>query len=199
MTGKRTGSERPISLGPSLARSRSRRMMPPWLRDLYRLQIRSSSTPCSDASTRHGAGRRSLSIAPSGRRWDLSALNHAPVPSTPLGTNIAASSKGQLFQASQLFSASDSDDDTLTYAVVDFTPDATSGHFTVNNQAITDSVMLLTAAQLAQTTFQAGLGGTDHLRVGVNDTPGATLNSPGWITQDFNVSAPVNASDFLFV
>jgi hypothetical protein len=104
-----------------------------------------------------------------------------------------------LFQASQLFSASDSDDDTLTYAVVDFTPDATSGHFTVNNQAITDSVMLLTAAQLAQTTFQAGLGGTDHLRVGVNDTPGATLNSPGWITQDFNVSAPVNASDFLFV
>lgn len=104
-----------------------------------------------------------------------------------------------MFQASQLFSASDSDDDTLTYAVVDFTPDATSGHFTVNNQAMTDSVMLLTAAQLAQTTFQAGLGGTHHLRVGVNDTPGATLNSPGWITQDFNVSALVNASDFLFV
>jgi hypothetical protein len=115
------------------------------------------------------------------------------------GANVQAASKGQVFLPSQLFIGSDLDIDTLTYAVVDFTPDATSGHFTVNNQAMTDSVMLLTAAQLAQTTFQAGLGGTHHLRVGVNDTPGATLNSPGWITQDFNVSALVNASDFLFV
>ncbi len=121
------------------------------------------------------------------------AINHAPSISLVAGPNIQATSQGQLFQLSQLASASDSDGDLLTYAVVDFSPEANSGHFNINGQPMSGNVALLTAAQLAQTTFQAGANGaTDHLRFGVNDTPGATLGSSGWVTQDFNVSAPQN-------
>src|SRR5262249_32051242 len=118
-------------------------------------------------------------------------INHAPVASTPFGTNITAASGGQTFQASELFSATDPDQDVLTYAVYDYTPGG--GNFSVNGQAVASgTARVLTAAEFAQTTFSAATSGSDHVMIAVNDTPNANASSSGWVTKELDITAPVN-------
>jgi len=89
------------------------------------------------------------------------AQNHPPMVSLPSGASVAASTAGQVFQFSSLFSGSDPDGDTLTYYLYDGTPAANSGHFVVNGTIVpADTVYQVSAAQLAQTTFVAGAAGT---------------------------------------
>jgi len=88
-------------------------------------------------------------------------VNIPPTVSLPSGTSVAASTAGQVFQFSSLFSGSDPDGDTLTYYLYDGTPAANSGHFVVNGTIVpADTVYQVSAAQLAQTTFVAGAAGT---------------------------------------
>ncbi len=94
--------------------------------------------------------------------------NHAPqVAVGPL----AASSKGQVYAASALFNVSDADvgDTIQKLQFWDDVADPRSGHFVVNGQAQGAlQTIEVTAAQLAQTTFQSGAT-TDHLYVRVFD------------------------------
>src|SRR5207248_1105961 len=70
-----------------------------------------------------------------------------------------AASAGQVFAASSLFTVTDADNDALTYFHYDGT--AGGGHFVVNGTAVADqTVVALSAAQLAQTTFVAGASGS---------------------------------------
>src|SRR5947207_14807693 len=93
--------------------------------------------------------------------------NHAPVVTIPQA-NVSASA-GQVFSASSLFSVSDIDNDVLTYFLYDGT--ANGGHFFVNGTQVADqTVVALSAGQLAQTTFVAGSAGYfDALPVMVYD------------------------------
>ena len=93
------------------------------------------------------------------------AVNHAPVVTVP-SVNVTASA-GQVISASSLFSVTDADNDVLTYFLYDGT--AGGGHFVVNGTAVADqTVVALSAAQLAQTTFQTGTM-MDDLWARVND------------------------------
>jgi hypothetical protein len=75
---------------------------------------------------------------------------------------------GQAFAASSLFTASDPDGDAITQ--YDFwDTGGGSGRFHVNGVTQpTNTDIYVTAAQLAQTTYQSG-SGTDTLRVRAND------------------------------
>src|SRR5207302_2563772 len=69
-----------------------------------------------------------------------------------------------------LFTASDPDGDPLTEYAFEFkTVNANSGHFVVNGVVQTPGLIHLTAAQLAQTTYQAGVGTSDDLLVNAFD------------------------------
>jgi hypothetical protein len=93
-------------------------------------------------------------------------VNHAPVVTVPNPTVQATA--GQQVAVSPLFSATDADHDTLTYLFFDNTPGG--GHFAVNGTAQPEGQIFgVTAAQLSQTTFVAGQGGTDDLLVGATD------------------------------
>jgi len=88
-------------------------------------------------------------------------VNHAPVVSIPQA-NVSASA-GQVFSASSLFSVSDIDNDVLTYFLYDATAGANSGHFEVNGSAVPEqTVVALSASQIAQTTFVAGTSGSNN-------------------------------------
>jgi hypothetical protein len=85
------------------------------------------------------------------------AINHAPVLTTadttiPYGRSVAASS---------LFSVSDADGNSMIRNQLwDSTNDPNSGHFIVNGQVQPAwTVIDITAAQLAQTSFVAGTVG----------------------------------------
>ena len=95
------------------------------------------------------------------------APNHAPVLTVP-SANVSASA-GQSLQLSSLFSATDADNDALTYYFFDNTTN--SGHFEVNGAVKPGGVAFsLTAAQLAQTVFVAGAAGSsDHLNMQISD------------------------------
>jgi Ca2+-binding RTX toxin-like protein len=97
------------------------------------------------------------------------SANHAPTVTIPQA-NVSASA-GQAIAASSLFSASDLDGDTLTYFLYDATPGATSGHISVNGSTVpAQTVVALSAAQIAQTTFVAGTAGSnDDFQVMVYD------------------------------
>jgi hypothetical protein len=97
---------------------------------------------------------------------------------------------GQVLQASSLFGATDADNDTVGYYVVDYTPEANSGHFVVNGTAVAaQTVTFVSAAQLAQTSFVAGADGvSDDLWVRAFD--GRTVSN--WSEFHVNVDhAPV--------
>ncbi|MES2194701.1 MAG: M10 family metallopeptidase C-terminal domain-containing protein [Pseudomonadota bacterium] len=93
--------------------------------------------------------------------------NQAPQVSLPNGANVTASTAGQVFQLSSLFSGSDPDGDTLTYYLYDGTATAGSGYFVVGGVTVAaQTIYAVSAAQLAQTTFVAGAAGTfDDLSV----------------------------------
>ena len=95
--------------------------------------------------------------------------NHAPVVTVP--QTVISATPGQTFTASSLFSASDADNDTLTYYLYDDSPSASSGHFVVNGTIVpAQAAYTVTAAQLAQTTYVAGISGTsDDLYVKAYD------------------------------
>jgi hypothetical protein len=86
---------------------------------------------------------------------------------TPTNSNIAASA-GRIFAASSLFTASDPDGDAITQ--YDFwDTGGGGGHYLVNGVIQpTSREIYVSAAQLAQTTYQSG-NGTDTLWVRAND------------------------------
>jgi hypothetical protein len=120
-------------------------------------------------------------------RLSLSAANHAPVLTVP-SANVTAT-VGQVIAASSLFSATDADNDPLTYYLYDNTIATSSGHFVVNGTIVpNDTMYAVTAAQLAQTTFVAGASGTsDDLNVKVYD--GHVYTNWG----EFHVNVPNHA------
>ena len=94
---------------------------------------------------------------------------------------------GDVLNASSLFTANDADGDSLLYFFYDNSAAATSGHFTVNGVVqAANTTFAVTAAQLAQTTFTAGLGTSDDLFVNVHD--GSAFSGP----QQFHINVPVN-------
>jgi hypothetical protein len=101
--------------------------------------------------------------------------NHAPV----LMAVDASASAGQAVQASSLFSATDADNDALTYYFQDNTPAANSGHFLVNGSVIPAGISFgVNAAQLAQTVFVAGAEGTSDT-VGMQVSDGQAVSAMG--------------------
>jgi uncharacterized Zn ribbon protein len=121
----------------------------------------------------------------------VNAVNHAPVLTAP-SANVSASA-GQSLQLSSLFSATDADNDALTYYFVDDT--TSGGHFEVNGIVKTNGVVFsLTAAQLAQAVFVAGpRGSSDHLNVQISD--GDAVSAVG----DFHVNVAPNHAPVLTV
>ena len=68
-----------------------------------------------------------------------------------------SASKGQVFSASDLFTANDANEDPLLYFFYDNSADPASGHFTVNGVVqAAGTTFAVSAAQLATTTFTAG-------------------------------------------
>jgi hypothetical protein len=109
--------------------------------------------------------------------------NHAPT----VTASDQAAARGQVFNASSLFSANDADGDSLTYFFFDNSADPSSGHFTVNGVVqAAHTTFAVTAAQLAQTTSTAGTGSSDDLFV--NTWDGSLFSGP----QEFHVNIPVN-------
>jgi hypothetical protein len=109
-------------------------------------------------------------------------------PPVDQGPDLTASNTtvthNQSIAASSLFTATDPDGDTITtYALKDVTG---NGHFVVNGVVRATNVEIdLTAAQLAQTTYQSG-SGSDQLSVRASD---GTLWS-AW--QTITVTVPVD-------
>jgi Cadherin-like/Cadherin domain/RTX calcium-binding nonapeptide repeat (4 copies) len=114
--------------------------------------------------------------------------NHAPVVTV---ADVSANA-GQSLQASSLFSATDADNDALTYYFDDNSPAANSGHFLVNGAVMPAGTgFSLSAAQLAQTTFVAGAADTsDDLFVQVSD--GQAVSSLGEFHVNVIDHAPTN-------
>ena len=94
--------------------------------------------------------------------------------------------RGQVFNASDLFSASDGDGDSLLYFFYDNSADPASGHFTVNGVVqAANTTFAVSAAQLAQTTFTAGQLPDDLF---VNTWDCSLFSGP----QEFHVNVPAN-------
>ena len=77
----------------------------------------------------------------------------------------------QPIQVSNLFSATDSDSDTLTYAFYDGT--VGGGHFVVNGIVRPEGngqYFAVSAAQLSQVTFVPAQGSSDNLLFGASDS-----------------------------
>ena len=109
-------------------------------------------------------------------------LNIAPVV-TAFDQSAA---RGQVFNASDLFSATDGDGDALLYFFYDNSADPASGHFTVNGVVqAANTTFAVTAAQLAQTTFTAGQLSDDLF---VNAWDFSLFSGP----QEFHVNVPAN-------
>ncbi|TWB90546.1 hypothetical protein FBZ93_11499 [Bradyrhizobium macuxiense] len=109
--------------------------------------------------------------------------DHAPVVSA---TDFSAT-HGQDIAASDLFSATDGDSDTIAaYQVWDSTSDPASGHWVVGGVAQAANIAIdVSPAQLTSTSFQSG-SGSDDLWVRAND--GITWGA--W--KEFHVNAPID-------
>jgi hypothetical protein len=95
--------------------------------------------------------------------------NRAPLLSVPASTIKA--DPGQTLQVSSWFSASDADNDALTYYFQDSSPAANSGHFVLNGTPVAANISFsVNAAQLATLTFVAGAEGVvDELGMQLSD------------------------------
>ena len=115
-------------------------------------------------------------------------VNHPPVVTTANVTEPA----NQTVALSSLFSVSDADGDAITeYQLWDSTRDPASGHFTVGGAAqAAGTVITISAAQLAQTSFVTGTVG-DSLQIRAFDgTDWSAADNAAW--SPFTVSVPVN-------
>jgi Ca2+-binding RTX toxin-like protein len=97
----------------------------------------------------------------------VATVNQAPV----VAAGPVNALRGQLLAATSLFSASDPDGDALVqFRLYDANPDPASGSFMIDGVAQPAGQLLtLNAAELAQTSFQAGIGAGDDLWVAVSD------------------------------
>jgi hypothetical protein len=112
-------------------------------------------------------------------------VNHAPAV-TVANANVQANST-QPIQVSTLFSASDAENDALTYAFYDGT--VGGGHFEVNGVMEPEGngqYFAVSAAQLSQVTFVPAQGSSDDLLFGANDSKVFS----GWTPEHIN--GPVN-------
>jgi hypothetical protein len=100
--------------------------------------------------------------------------DRAPVLSVP--ASAIKADPGQTLQVSSWFSATDADNDALTYYFQDGTTAANSGHFALNGTPYAQGASFgLTAAQLAGLTFVAGAEGfPDDLTMQVSDGQAAS-------------------------
>ena len=104
---------------------------------------------------------------------DVIESNHAPT----VAASGQTATRGQVINASSLFSASDADGDHLLYFFYDNSADPASGHFTVGGAVqAAGTTFAVSEAQLAQTTFTAGTSSSDHLFVNVWD--GSLFSGP---------------------
>ena len=110
--------------------------------------------------------------------------NHAPVLTVP---NVSATA-GDVIAATSLFSATDADNDALTYYFYDNTAAATSGHFTFNGvDVVPNTVFGVSAAQLDLVTFTVGTT-FDQLLMNISD--GLDFSQ----LKAFNVNVPLEGS-----
>jgi Ca2+-binding RTX toxin-like protein len=139
------------------------------------------------------AGSDTISVqAFDGKDWNewksfnvTTRLNTAPMVAA-VDQGVA---KNASLAASSLFSASDVDGDAITaYRFWDASASATSGHFVVNGVAQgSNQVIDVSAADLAQTTFQAGTTADD---LWVQAFDGFTWSA--W--KEFHLNPPVNTA-----
>ena len=114
---------------------------------------------------------------------DVVEINHAPT----VAASDQTATRGQVINASSLFSASDADGDHLLYFFYDNSADPASGHFTVGGAVqAAGTTFAVSEAQLAQTTFTAGTSSSDDLFVNVWD--GSLFSGP----KEFHVNVPAN-------
>jgi hypothetical protein len=93
-----------------------------------------------------------------------------------MASDISAA-RGDILNASSLFSASDADGDHLLYFFYDNSAAPASGHFTVNGAVqMAGTTFAVSETQLAQTTFTAGTSSSDDLFVNVWD--GSLFSGP---------------------
>ena len=117
------------------------------------------------------------------------SANQAPVLSVPASS--ITMNGGQSLQASTLFSATDADNDALTYYFADSGP-ANSGHFALNGTAYANGANFgVSAAQLANLTYVAGAKGiADDIAMQLWD--GHAASAVGYVHVNVNVNrAPV--------
>jgi len=90
--------------------------------------------------------------------WAPFKISIANIPPQVSAIGQQRATAGQTLALSSLFQVSDAEGDSITrYQLWDSTADPDSGHFTVNGQAqAAKTVIEITAAQLAQTSFVAG-------------------------------------------
>jgi autotransporter-associated beta strand protein len=120
--------------------------------------------------------------------FTVSVPDAAPVVST---SNVTKSHL-QNYVLSSLFSATDADGDAMTrYQLWDSTRDPNSGHFVINGQAQSAGTVIdITAAQLAQTSFFTGMVG-DNLQIRAFDgIAWSDADTASWAP--FTVSIPAN-------
>jgi hypothetical protein len=124
----------------------------------------------------------------------FNTVDIAPVLTVP-SANVAATA-GEVIAASSLFSATDAEGNPLTYYILDNSP-AADGHFVVNGTVEPNgTVFTVTAAQLAETSFVAGAGGTtSNLYVIAYD--GQQLSGPNYT--EFHVNVAPSAAPVLTV
>jgi type VI protein secretion system component Hcp len=114
---------------------------------------------------------------------DVVENNHAPT----VAASDQTATRGEVINASSLFSASDADGDNLLYFFYDNIAEPMSGHFTVDGAVqVAGTTFAVSEAQLAQTTFTAGLLNSDDLFVNVWD--GELFSGP----KEFHVNVPAN-------
>ncbi|HWU54248.1 MAG TPA: hypothetical protein VN175_02020, partial [Rhizomicrobium sp.] len=134
--------------------------------------------------------------APDNAAWSpftVSVLDAAPVVST---SNVTKA-HFQSYALSSLFSVTDADGDAITrYQLWDSTRDPNSGYFAINGVAQpAGTVIDITAAQLAQTTFVTGSVG-DNLQIRAYDgIVWSAADNASWAP--FSVTVPANNAPVL--
>jgi hypothetical protein len=121
--------------------------------------------------------------------WDRGASRIDTPPVVTVSNSNITASPGQVFAASSLFTASDPDGHAITQ--YDFwDTGGGGGHFLVNGVTQpTNGDIYVTAAQLAQTTYQSG-NGTDTLWVRANEGTQWSTWSPSFTVTAQTVDTP---------